>query len=114
MNKYVSWCAEMLLESKSKTDILDVNMQLQLTDEDNVIFMGMEEAARTWITQEIKIRTQALTFNLISGFHLIASFKAKIISELMKKQGQLFVQKWEWKCCLTTSFKPKNSVSSCF
>jgi hypothetical protein len=35
------------------------------------------------------LRTQAVTFNLISGFHLIAGFKAESRSELIKKQGQL-------------------------
>jgi hypothetical protein len=35
------------------------------------------------------MRTQALTLNLISGFHLIAGFKAEIRSGLMKKAGQL-------------------------
>jgi hypothetical protein len=48
--KLVSQGAEILLELKAKTDILGVNMQLQLTDEDTAIYMGMKEAARTPIT----------------------------------------------------------------
>jgi hypothetical protein len=36
--------------------------------------------------------TQALTFNLISGFHLIACFKAEIRAGLMKKEGHLTTQ----------------------
>ncbi len=35
------------------------------------------------------MRTQALKFNLISGFHLIAGFKVEIKAGLMKKEGQL-------------------------
>jgi hypothetical protein len=89
VNIYISRYAEIFLELKAKTDILDVNMHLQLTDADTAIYMGMEEEARTQITREIKLRTQALTFNLISGFHLIAGSKAEIRSVLIKKQGQL-------------------------
>ena len=87
--QYVSRCAEILLELKSKTDILDINMQLQLSEADTAIYTGIEELARIIITKEMKMRTQALTFNLISGFHLIALFKAKIRAGLMKKEGQL-------------------------
>jgi hypothetical protein len=46
----VSGCAEILLELKSKTHILEVNMQLQLTDADKVVYTGIEEAARIQIT----------------------------------------------------------------
>jgi hypothetical protein len=49
-------------------------MQLQLTDADKALYTGMEEAARIRITRKIKMKIQALTFNLISGFHLIAGF----------------------------------------
>ena len=35
------------------------------------------------------MRTQAITFNLISGFLLIAGFKAEIRAGLRKKEGQL-------------------------
>ena len=35
------------------------------------------------------MKTQALSLNLISGFHLIAGFKAEIRAGLMKKEGQL-------------------------
>jgi hypothetical protein len=35
------------------------------------------------------LRTQALTFNLISDFYLIADLMAEIRRELMKKQRQL-------------------------
>jgi hypothetical protein len=37
------------------------------------------------------MRAQALTFNLISGFHLIARFKAEIRTGLMKKEGLLMI-----------------------
>jgi hypothetical protein len=66
-----------------------VNIQLQLTAADTEIYTGIEKAARIRITREIKMKTQALTFNLISGFHLIAGFKAEIRADLMKKEGQL-------------------------
>jgi hypothetical protein len=48
----------------------------------------MEEAERIRISREVKMKTQALTFNLISGFHLIDGFKAEIRARLMKKEGQ--------------------------
>jgi hypothetical protein len=35
------------------------------------------------------MRSQALTFNLIGGFHLIAGFKAETRASLMKKEEQL-------------------------
>lgn len=35
------------------------------------------------------MRTRALSFNLISGFYLIAGFKAEKRAGLMKKEGQL-------------------------
>jgi hypothetical protein len=41
------------------------------------------------ITREIKQKAQALTFNIISGFHLITGFNADIRAGLMKKEGQL-------------------------
>jgi hypothetical protein len=85
----VSRHAEILLELKSKTDILEVNMQLQLTDADTAIYIGIEEAARIRITREIKMRTQALTLSIIIGFYLIAGFKAELRAGLMKKEGQL-------------------------
>jgi hypothetical protein len=37
------------LEFKAKTDIFHVNMQVQLTDEDTAIYMGMDKAAITQI-----------------------------------------------------------------
>jgi hypothetical protein len=80
---------EILLEFKIKTDSLEVNMQLQLTDADTAVYTVIEEAARERITREIKIRAQPLTFHLISSFHLIARFKAEIRDGLMKKKGQL-------------------------
>jgi hypothetical protein len=64
-------------------------MQPQLTDADMAVYTKMEEAARIRITREIKIKTQAFTFNLISGFHPIARFKAEIRAGLMRKKGQL-------------------------
>jgi hypothetical protein len=45
----VSQCAEILLELKTKTDIIDINMQLQLPKEDTAIYTGIKEAARTQI-----------------------------------------------------------------
>jgi hypothetical protein len=47
-------------------------MLLLLADADTAINTGIEEVARARITKEIKMRTKALTFNLISGFHPIA------------------------------------------
>ena len=64
-------------------------MQLTLNAADTALYTGIEEAARARITREIKLRTQTLTFNLISGFHLIAGFKAEIRAGLMKREGQL-------------------------
>jgi hypothetical protein len=52
-------------------------MQLQLIDADNANCTGIEEAAKIIITREIKMKTQALTFNLTSGFHLMARFKQR-------------------------------------
>ena len=56
--KYVSRCADILLELKSKTHILEVNMQLLVTDANTAVYTGMEEAVRIQITREIKIKTQ--------------------------------------------------------
>ena len=89
VNQYVSRCAEILLELKAKTDVVEANIQLTLTDEDTALYTGIEVAARARITREIKLKTQAILFNLISGFHLIAGFKAEIRAGLMKKEGQL-------------------------
>jgi hypothetical protein len=69
--QYVSQCTECLLELKTKTDVLDSNVQLQLTAADTAVYKGIEETVRIRITREFRIRTQALTFNLISGFHSI-------------------------------------------
>jgi hypothetical protein len=41
------------------------------------------------MTRKIRMRIQALTFSLISGFLLISGFKAEIRAGLMKKEGQL-------------------------
>jgi hypothetical protein len=41
---------------------------------------------RLRITKEIRIKTQALTFNFISGYLLIAGFKTEIRDDLMKKE----------------------------
>ena len=87
--QYVSRCAEILLELKTKTDVLEANMQLHLNDADTALYTGIEATARARITSEIKLRTEAHTFNLISGFHLIAGFKAEIRAGLMKKEGHL-------------------------
>ena len=61
-------------------------MQLQLTADEMAAYNGINEALRVRITREIKLKTQALTFNLISGFHLISGFKAEISAGLMKKR----------------------------
>jgi hypothetical protein len=52
-------------------------MQLQPNAAEPAAYNGIEEALRLRITREIKQKAQALTFNIISGFHLIAGFKAK-------------------------------------
>ena len=57
---------------------MEVNMQLQLTNADTAVYTSIDETARIRIKREIKIRTEALKFNLISRFHLIAGFKAEI------------------------------------
>ena len=62
-------------------------MQSQLTDSDIAIYICIEEAAKIKNIIEIKMRTQALTFYLISCFHLIAGFKAVLRAGL--KEGQL-------------------------
>jgi hypothetical protein len=86
VNKYLSRCAEILFELKTKTDISNIHCPLKLSAANGAIYMGIEAAARTRITQEIKLKAQILTFNLISGFHLIACLRAEIRSELSKKQ----------------------------
>ena len=53
------------------------------------MYTGIDEDIKLEINREIKKKTQALTFNLMSGFHLIAGFKAEIRAELMKIQKQL-------------------------
>ncbi len=85
---YVSRCAEILLELKTKTDILHINCPLKLSATDGAIYMGIKEAATTHIAQEVKLRAQTLPFNLISGFDLMSGFRAEIRSELIKKQKQ--------------------------
>ena len=64
-------------------------MQLQLSAAATVVYTGLDEAMKTEITKEIKKQAQILTFNLISGFHLIADFKADIRAVLMDKQSEL-------------------------
>jgi hypothetical protein len=49
----------------------------------------IEESIINQITREIKMKTQALAFNLISGLHLTAGFEAEKRDGLMKKKGQL-------------------------
>jgi hypothetical protein len=49
----------------------------------------IKEALHVRITREIKQKTPALKFNLISGFHCITGFKAEVRAGLMKKEGQL-------------------------
>ena len=68
-----------------------MSIQLQLTSADTAVYINIDKAVRQRITREIKMRTQALTFNLISGFHLIAEFQAEIRASLMKKEGQLTI-----------------------
>ena len=86
---YVSRVAEILLDLKAKTDISEITMQLQLSDVATAGYTGMDEAVKNLINKEIKKQAQTLTFNLISGFHLIAGFKADIRAGLMKKQKEL-------------------------
>jgi hypothetical protein len=64
-------------------------MQLQLTAAETKAYNGIKETLRIRITREIKIRTQALILNLISGFHLIARLTVEIRAELTKKEGKL-------------------------
>ena len=66
-----------------------MNMQLQLSKGATEAYTSIDDAFKNEITREIKKQTQALTFNLISGFHLIAGFKAEIRAGLMKKQKEL-------------------------
>jgi hypothetical protein len=46
----------------------------------------VEDAIWIRIIQEIRQKTQALTFNLISGFYLIVGFKPDIRAGSMKKR----------------------------
>jgi hypothetical protein len=46
----------------------------------------IEETVRIRITRDVKMSTQALIFNLISWFYLIAGFKAEIRAGLMTKE----------------------------
>ncbi len=64
-------------------------MQLQLTATEGAAYNTLDESSRLRTIKEIKQRAQALTFNLIIEFHLIAEFKADIRAGLMKKGGQL-------------------------
>jgi hypothetical protein len=72
----------------AKTEVLDVSMQLQLIAEETAAYNGIDAEIRVRITREIKMKTNAFKFNLISGFHLKAGFKAEVRASLMKK-GQL-------------------------
>ncbi len=69
--------AEILLDLKAKTDISEINMQLQLSDAATAVYTGINEAEKIGITKEIKKQAQVLTFNLISGFHLIAGLQGR-------------------------------------
>ena len=51
VNQYVSRCAEILLELKAKTDVLNMNMQLQLTAEETAAYNAIDEALRIRITR---------------------------------------------------------------
>ena len=62
-------------------------MQLQLNATKTAGYNKIEDTLRIRITREMTHKTQALTFNLISGFHLIVGFKAEIRASLMKKKG---------------------------
>ena len=66
-----------------------MNMLLTLNDAETAAYNAIAEPLRTRITREIKVKSQELTFNLISGFHLIAGFKAEIRAGPMKRDGQL-------------------------
>jgi hypothetical protein len=78
-----------LLKLKTKSDAVEAHMQLQLNAAETAANNGIEEALRLGITREIKQKVQALTFNIISGFHLIAGFKAEIRAGLIKMESQL-------------------------
>jgi hypothetical protein len=60
-------------------------MQLQLNNTETGSYNGIEVALRVTIAREIKQKTQALNFNFISIFHLIAEFKAEILAVLLKQ-----------------------------
>jgi hypothetical protein len=89
LNLYVSRCAEILIELKIKSDTVETNMQLQFNATETAAYNGIDETVRIRITREIKQKAQALTFSIISGFHLIAGFKAEIRAGLVKKEGQI-------------------------
>jgi hypothetical protein len=76
-------CAEILSELKTKTDIQEVNIQFKFNAAKTAAYNWIEWAIRVRITWVIKQKTQALIFNLISGFYLIAGFKAEIRAVLM-------------------------------
>jgi hypothetical protein len=60
--QYVSTCAKILLELKTKTDNLHVNMQLQLNVAKTAAYNEIEEALRVIITREIIQRHKLLLF----------------------------------------------------
>jgi hypothetical protein len=84
--QYVSRCAEILLKLKTKTDVLDANMQLQLNAVETAAHNGIEETLRVTNTREIK-QKPTITLNVISRFRLVARFKAEIRAGLIKKEG---------------------------
>ncbi len=51
---YVSRVAEILLDLKANTDVIDINMQLQLSDIATAGYTGLDEAVRNEITWEIQ------------------------------------------------------------
>ena len=51
---YVSRVTEILLDLKAKTDISELNMQLQLSDAATAVYTGLNEAEKHEITKEIK------------------------------------------------------------
>jgi hypothetical protein len=69
--------------------MLEVNMQLQLTAPETAAYNEIERALRVRNTSEIKQKSQTINFNLVTGFHLIAGFKAEIRAGFVHKEGQV-------------------------
>ncbi len=73
--QYASRCAEILFELRTKIGILDLNMQFQLTTAEATAYNTIDEAITNRKKPKRNKKKQALSFNMISGFHWIAGFK---------------------------------------